>query len=124
MRAARRAYYGAISYVDEQVGHLMTALKESGFADNTVVLITADHGDMLGERGLWFKMSWFEHSARVPLVVCFPEQIESGRSASAVSLVDILPTLVDLATDGRGFQYQAALDGRSLLPQTQWVYRA
>jgi choline-sulfatase len=114
---ARRAYFGSISYVDEQVGALLAALRECGFWDHTVVLFTADHGDMLGERGLWFKMSWFEHSARVPLVIAFPSAFPTGRSAQAVSLIDLLPTMVDLATDGRGLEFQCAMDGRSLVPQ-------
>ncbi len=114
---ARRAYFGSISYVDEKIGEVMEALGESGFADDTVVVFTADHGDMLGERGLWFKMSWFEHSSRVPLVVCSPSSFSPGRSAGAVSLVDLLPTMVELATDGKGFEYHCTMDGRSLLPQ-------
>ena len=69
LRRARRAYYGAISDVDAKVGGLLRALEEAGLADDTVVVFTADHGDMLGERGMWFKMSYFEHSARVPLIV-------------------------------------------------------
>ena len=114
---ARRAYYGSISYVDQQVGVIMQALGESGFGQNTVVVFTSDHGDMLGERGLWFKMSWFEHSSRVPLVVSFPSDLNAGRSTGAVSLADLLPTMVDLATDGKGIEYQCTMDGRTLLPQ-------
>ena len=114
---ARRAYYGSISYVDQQVGVIMQALGESGFGQNTVVVFTSDHGDMLGERGLWFKMSWFEHSSRVPLVVSFPSDLNAGRSTRAVSLADLLPTMVDLATDGKGIEYQCTMDGRTLLPQ-------
>jgi len=117
IRSARRAYYGSVSYVDEKIGELIEALGDSGFAEDTVIVFTADHGDMLGERGLWFKMSWFEHSARVPLVVSFPSAIQARRSAQAVSLIDLLPTLVDFATDGKGIDYRAVMDGRSLLPQ-------
>ena len=113
---ARRAYYGSISYVDEKIGEIMEALAESGLEENTIIVFTSDHGDMLGERGLWFKMSWFEHSARVPLVICFPSGLSPGRSSSAVSLVDLLPTLVDLASDGKGLEYHCAMEGRTLLP--------
>ena len=72
MRSARRAYYGSVSDVDAKVAELMTALDETGFSDNTIVMFTADHGDTLGERGMWFKMSYYEHSARVPLIVNAP----------------------------------------------------
>lgn len=114
---ARRAYFGSISYLDEQIGELMGSLDECGFAGDTVVIFTSDHGDMLGERGLWFKMSWFEHSARVPLVLNFPALIKPQVSDGVVSLADLLPTLVELATDGKGHDYQAIVDGRSVLPQ-------
>ncbi len=72
VRAARRAYYGEISYLDEQVGRLLDILKAAGRFDSTLVVLTSDHGEMLGERGAWYKMSFFEGSARVPLVVHAP----------------------------------------------------
>ena len=75
VRNARHAYYGSLSYIDERFADLMQAVKESGFADNTVTIVTADHGDMLGERGLWFKMSWFENSARMPMIVHAPKPL-------------------------------------------------
>src|SRR6202047_3496576 len=67
--AARRAYYGAVSYVDDQIGVLLAALADARFADDTIVLLLADHGDMLGERGLWYKMNFFEPACRIPLIV-------------------------------------------------------
>ena len=114
---ARRAYFGSVSYVDDQVGQLLSSLKETGLEGDTVIIFTSDHGDMLGERGLWFKMSWFEYSARVPLVIHFPPLISPHVSDSAVSLIDLLPTLIEFATDGKGQDYQTVMDGRSLLPQ-------
>ncbi|MDJ0955687.1 MAG: choline-sulfatase [Arenicellales bacterium] len=117
IRDARHAYYGSISYVDEKIGELLDSLNESGFGQDTVIVFTSDHGDMLGERGLWFKMSWFEHAARIPLIVSFPPAIKAQVSEGVVSLVDLLPTLVELATDGKGIDYQTVMDGRSLLPQ-------
>lgn len=116
VRNARRAYYGSTSYIDEKIGGLLSALEEAGFGDNTVIVVTSDHGDMLGERGLWFKMSWFEHSARVPLIVHAPGRFAARRVSEAVSLVDLLPTLVDFASDGAGIDYPTPIDGRSLLP--------
>ncbi len=116
MRAARRAYYGAVSYVDDQVGVLLAALADAGFADDTVVLLLADHGDMLGERGLWYKMSFFEPACRIPLIVHAPRRFAARRVAHCASLVDILPTLCELA--GANAETLAApLDGHSLVPQ-------
>ncbi|MEM9575116.1 MAG: choline-sulfatase, partial [Pseudomonadota bacterium] len=69
---ARRAYYANVSYFDSKIGQLVQTLDEIGELDNTIVIVTADHGDMLGERGLWYKMNFFEHSARVPLVMAGP----------------------------------------------------
>jgi len=116
IRNARRAYYGAISYVDDQIGMLRRTLREAALDDDTVVVLLADHGDMLGERGLWYKMSFFEGAARVPLIVSAPRRFAPRRVAASVSLVDILPTLVELAHDGAAPSYAAPLDGRSLLP--------
>ena len=72
LRRTRRAYYGMISYVDDKVGALLGTLDALGLADNTVVVFTADHGDMMGERGMWYKFNPYEWSARVPLVVRAP----------------------------------------------------
>jgi len=86
---ARRGYYGAISLVDDYLDALLDAL-----ADETIVVFTSDHGDMLGERGLWYKMAPFEGSIRVPLIV---HGLGRGRVAEPVSLLDLAPTLVQLA---------------------------
>jgi len=119
-RAARRAYYGAISFIDDQIARLLTVLRETGRLDDTVVMVTSDHGEMLGERGSWYKMSFYEGSARVPLLVSWPAQFNPGRVGAAVSTMDLLPTLVDLAAgDGASRDDSAPvgpLDGRSLLP--------
>ncbi len=116
VRNARRAYYGAISYVDDQIGLLHRTLAETGLADDTIIVILADHGDMLGERGLWYKMSFFEGACRVPLVIHAPGRFRPRRVAASVSLVDILPTLVELAGDGGAPPEMLDLDGRSLVP--------
>jgi choline-sulfatase len=115
-RAARRAYYGAVSYVDDQVGVLMGALSDAGFADDTVVLMLADHGDMLGERGLWYKMNFFEPACRIPFMVHAPRRFAARRVAESASLVDVLPTLCELA-GGKGTAFATPLDGSSLVPQ-------
>jgi choline-sulfatase len=120
VRRARHAYYGAISYVDDKVGHLLEALRATGLAENTVVLFTSDHGEMLGERGLWYKMNFFEWSARVPLIVWAPARFAPRRVSSHVSLMDILPTLVDLASvGGDNPELVEPVDGRSLVPLLQ-----
>ena len=95
--AARRAYLGNVSYVDDWTGRIVDTLRALGCADDTVIVILADHGDMLGERGLWYKMSFFEGSARIPLVVHAPRRFSARRVPDPVSLVDVLPTIVDLA---------------------------
>ena len=116
VRNARHAYYGSISDIDDKVKSLMDALEESGFADNTIVVFTSDHGDMLGERGMWFKMSFLENSARVPLIVHAPKMFSPRRVKSAVSLVDILPTFADFAGDGEYGEFATPIEGRSLVP--------
>ncbi|MEL7543380.1 MAG: sulfatase-like hydrolase/transferase, partial [Pseudomonadota bacterium] len=105
------------SYFDSKVGELVQTLKEAEMLDNTIVIVTADHGDMLGERGLWYKMNFFEHSARVPLVVAGPG-VANHSNPNACSLVDILPTLLDIASDGGAEKPPLGqpVDGRSLWP--------
>jgi len=116
VRAARRAYYGAISYVDDHVSALLGVLRETGRLDETIVIVTSDHGEMLGERGAWYKMSFYEGAARAPLIVRAPERFPPGRVPAAVSTMDLLPTLVALAGDGGMSAVVGPLDGRSLLP--------
>ncbi len=116
IRRARRAYFASVSYLDAQVGTVLGALQETGLAEETLVVFTADHGDMLGERGLWYKMSWFQNACRIPLFVAAPGKIAPRRVAASVSHVDLLPTLAEIAADGAAFRPAAPIDGRSLLP--------
>jgi len=116
IRAARRAYLGAVSYVDDQIGSLLATLRQARLDANTVIMVLADHGDMLGERGLWYKMNFFENACRIPLIVHAPERFAAHRVSESASLLDILPTLVDLASKGEALAYAAPIDGRSLLP--------
>jgi choline-sulfatase len=113
VRAARHGYYANISYVDDLVGQLLDALEATGKLDDTVIVFTSDHGDFLGERGLWYKMSFLEPSSHVPLIISAPKHFEHRRVKEPVSLADILPTLVDIATTGKAELARAA-DGRSL----------
>ncbi len=110
---ARRGYYGAVSLVDDHAGAILSALSDHGLAENTIVVVTSDHGDMLGERGLWYKMAPFEDSVRVPLIVHAPGRFAAARVGPPVSLLDLVPTLADLAG---GFELAAPVDGISLLP--------
>jgi choline-sulfatase len=116
VRRARRAYFANVSYFDSKIGELVQTLEEIGELDNTIVVVTADHGDMLGERGLWYKMNFFEHSARVPLIMAGPG-IATGVASNACSLVDLLPTFVEIA-GGSGAEdtFGEPIDGRSLMP--------
>lgn len=114
VRRARRAYYGNISYVDDWTGTLLDTLTELQLADDTIVIVLADHGDMLGQRGLWYKMSFFEDSTRVPLIVHSPRRFAPRRVAEPVSLVDVLPSLVELA--GYTGEIADPLAGRSFVP--------
>jgi len=116
VRAARRAYYGAVSYVDDQFGSLLSALHDCGFAGNTIVLVLADHGDMLGERGLWYKMNFFEPACRIPLIVHAPGRFPAHRIARSASLLDVAPTLMELAGCDPAAR-STPLDGRSLCAQ-------
>ena len=115
VRAARHAYYAMVSYVDDKVGRLMETLAACGFADDTVVVFTADHGEMLGERGMFYKQCFFEPSVRVPLIVHAPTRFAARRVAAPVSLVDLLPTLLDLADTN--VAWPEPTDGASLVPK-------
>ncbi|MEO0486374.1 MAG: choline-sulfatase [Pseudomonadota bacterium] len=114
MRRARRAYLANVSYFDSKVGALVKTLDDMGELDNTLIVVTADHGDMLGERGLWYKMTFFEHSVRVPMILAGPG-VAVGEVSNACSLVDLLPTFIDVA-GGDESMFGEPVDGRSLMP--------
>ena len=113
IRAARHGYYANISYVDDLIGQLIDTLENLGQLENTVIVFTSDHGDFLGERGLWYKMSYLEPSAHVPLIIWHPKTTKPRRVAEPVSLADIMPTLSAL---GGVEKLARDIDGRSLLP--------
>jgi choline-sulfatase len=119
VRRARHAYYAMVSYVDEKIGRVLDALARAELARDTVVVFCADHGEMLGERGMWFKQTFYEGSVRVPLTLAWPGRIAASRMPGVCSLVDLLPTLLDVAAEGAdGVRVEPVepLDGRSLWP--------
>lgn len=111
---ARRGYYGMISHIDDMLGRLLAALGQAGFAETTIVVFASDHGDMMGERGMWFKKTLFEPAIRVPLVVAGPG-VGATRIAAPVSLLDLFPTFLDFAGAPDGTA-RTPLDGTSFCP--------
>ena len=112
---ARHAYYGSVSYIDDCVGELRAALQASGQADNTIIVFTSDHGEMLGERGMWFKKTFFEPAMRIPLLICAPSRYKAQRVATPVSLVDLLPTFCSLAQGASWSNNVEPLDGENMM---------
>ena len=115
VRRSRHGYYGMTSYIDDQVGRLVAALREMDLADSTVIVFTSDHGDMLGERGLWYKWMHFENACRIPMIIAMPGQ-KATRVKAPASLMDLLPTVVDIA--GK-VEPVAPIEGESLLPSVR-----
>ena len=115
-KESRRAYYGSVTFIDEQIGRIITALKRRNLYDNTLILFFADHGDMLGDHHLWRKTYAYEGSAKIPMILRWPmgvnmAQPRGSRLPQPVELRDVLPTFLDAA----GAPIPSHLDGRSLL---------
>lgn len=107
----RAAYYSAVSFMDEQLGRVLAELERLDLADETVVVVTSDHGTHLGEHsGLWEKMTFFDEVTRVPLLVAAPGKSRGKRHAGIVELIDLFPTLTALA----GLPARPDLPGRDL----------
>jgi arylsulfatase A-like enzyme len=111
-RQSRQAYNASISFMDAQVGHVVDALDRLGLSDNTIIVFTSDHGYHVGEHGLWQKMSIFEESARVPLLIVAPGASKGSVAKSPVSQLDLFPTLAELC----GIKPPANLQGQTLVP--------
>ncbi|MEM1046971.1 MAG: choline-sulfatase [Pseudomonadota bacterium] len=116
VQRARRAYYGAVSFIDDQIGQIRAALRATGREDRTILVFSSDHGDMLGERGMWLKKTFFENALRIPLIVHAPARFAPSRVPDPVSLIDLLPTLVDFAGGSIDALAVEPLDGKSLAP--------
>jgi choline-sulfatase len=113
---SRRGYYAMTSYIDDKVGELVRELEALGIAEDTVVVFTSDHGDQLGERGMWFKRTMREWSVRVPLFVAGAGVAQGRRVGQNVSLVDLYPTLLELAGAEPPEVVTGELAGRSYAP--------
>ena len=109
---SRRAYFANISYLDDKIGSILDVLERTG--QEAIVVFVSDHGDMLGERGLWFKMNFYEGSARVPLMIAAPG-LAPGLVSDPVSTIDLCPTLCDLAGVSMA-EVMPWTDGESLVP--------
>jgi choline-sulfatase len=94
IRRAKRAYFANISYIDDKIGEVLSVLEAT--RQDAHILFLSDHGEMLGEKGLWFKMNFFEGSSRVPLMIAAPE-MPAGLVETPVSTIDLAPTLAALA---------------------------
>ena len=119
IKRSRRAYFANISYLDDKIGEILQVLEDT--RQEAVILFVSDHGDMLGERGLWFKMSFYEGSARVPLMISAPD-LPAGLIETPVSTLDVNPTLGALA--GLPMDEIAPwTDGEDLVPLAKGVER-
>ncbi|HHZ90247.1 TPA: choline-sulfatase [Candidatus Poribacteria bacterium] len=113
LTALRRSYYGLVTYIDRKVGELVKALERLKLRENTIVIFVSDHGDMLAEKNMVQKRSFYEFSSRVPMIMSFPDGWAAGtQCAQPVSLIDLVPTILQLV----GIDQHRPLDGSSLLP--------
>ncbi|MFH5185221.1 sulfatase/phosphatase domain-containing protein [Paenibacillus sp. TAB 01] len=114
LRRATAVYYGMVETIDEQYGRVIRALEHAGQnLDDWIIIYTTDHGEMLGEHGIWEKQKFYEGSARVPLIIRYPEGFGGGRTVEEnVNLCDLFATLCELT----GIETPEGLDSRSLVP--------
>lgn len=125
LSTAIKAYYGMVSHVDTLVGEIADTMETNGLLENTILIYTSDHGEMLGRHRLWHKMNFYEDSVRVPLIITNPKRFGKQRQIDKnVSLIDLFPTFMDIAS----VEENISLDGHSLLPlleevDTEWDNR-
>ena len=120
-RAATRAYYGLVSFMDEQMGRVLDALESSGLAEDTLVLYVSDHGELAGTDGLWFKGTLQEPSVRIPMIAAGPGLPIGASCETPTSLVDVFPTVLH-ALGIAPYQADADLPGQSLLTTATQAY--
>lgn len=115
VRKGRELYYGLTHWFDEQIGRVIDAIGKSEFAENTIIIYTSDHGENMGEHGMWWKNCLYDHSAKVPLIVSWPSRWKGGqRRTEACSLVDVVQTIAELG----GADIPEDWDGDSMV---QWL---
>lgn len=109
-----RIYYGAVKYLDDRVGRILDELEEQGILDETLIIFTSDHGDMMGGHGMVWKVnqSFYEEIAAIPFMIRYPKLIEPSVSDMHVSLVDIKPTILNFTKT----PYKAEVAGVDLMP--------
>ncbi len=113
LRCCIAGYYGLVTYLDERIGQLLATLDEVGLAEETMVIYTSDHGEMLGEHGMWWKCCMYEQAVAVPLIMRLPTRPPAGtRVSEIVELVDLYPT----CAEALGVGCPDDLPGRSVLP--------
>lgn len=116
VRYSRMGYYGSITMIDEQIGRIIETLQTKGLLENTLIVFTSDHGDMMGDQNLWRKSYPYDPSARIPMIMRVPESLGSSKRGqiltNPVELRDLLPTFMDAA----GISNHYDMDGKSMLP--------
>jgi choline-sulfatase len=113
IRKTVAAYYGLCSFMDAQVGKLLNTLEETGLDKNTRIIYTSDHGDTLGEHGMWYKCTMYEGSVGIPFIIAGPDIPQSKVVETPVSLIDCFPTIVE-AVGGQLDEFKQSLPGCSL----------
>lgn len=115
VRTSRQGYYGSVTFIDEQIGRILEVLERRGALENTLILYISDHGDMTGDHHLWRKCYAYEPSARIPMLLRWPQGLVSAKRGQTlgqpVEIRDVLPTFLDAA----GAAHREDIDGRSLL---------
>lgn len=122
IRMVRRAFYALCTHIDHQLRTVIGTLREEGILDDTVILFGADHGDMLGDHGLWAKTLFYEGSANIPMILSTPQGYDGSQQEMVdnrlVGLQDVMPTLLELA----GIPVPESVDGRSMIDSDERSY--
>jgi choline-sulfatase len=121
VRKAVATYYGMVTYLDRQAGVGLDALRECGLEDSTRIIYTDDHGDTVGDHGLFFKHSMYEGSVGVPLILAGPDLPGGTTVTQGASLIDVFPTVLE-CVGAEPKPEDAALPGRSLLPAARGAH--
>lgn len=120
-RRGLAAYYGLVTDLDRNIGRIVNAVRSSSAAESTIIVYCSDHGDMACEHGMWWKSSFYDGSARIPLIISWPGQVQRASNNTAVSLIDVGPTLLELAgasplPDVSGRSFAGFLSGDASIP--------